>query len=165
MSNVEVFRALRFNEFFKSLSFRDIDFSGLSNKFDNTHRLESTIWLSRTGKRSLTRSEVDMVEPSSVLFQEMVAMLLGSESIKYIDLTNVLSRIPTISSRQSNNTPSSSSVGVCEIMPPIVLLWRSLQTRCNSITLNGNAIGEVDAIELCKLLARIGQALLEDEPD
>ncbi|KAI1313617.1 hypothetical protein F5Y03DRAFT_103357 [Xylaria venustula] len=146
-----VFRALRFNEFFKSLSFRDIDFSRLANKFDNTRRLESTIWLSRTGKRSLTRSEVDMVEHSSVLFQELVSVLLGSESIKYIDLTNVLRKVPTLSSLQ-NSDSSSIRAGVCEIIPPIVLLWLSLQTRCNSITLNGNAIGDVDAVELCRVL-------------
>ncbi|RYC61100.1 hypothetical protein CHU98_g5108 [Xylaria longipes] len=93
-----VFRALRFNEFFKSISFCDIDFSSLSNKFDNTQRLESTIWLSRTGKHSLTRSEADMVESSSVLFQELVSILIGSESIKHIDLTNVLRKVPTNSS-------------------------------------------------------------------
>lgn len=45
-----VFRAIRFNEFFRSISFCDIDFSSLSNKFDNSQRLESTIWLSRTGQ-------------------------------------------------------------------------------------------------------------------
>lgn len=44
-----VFRALRFNDFFKSLSFCNIDFSGLSGAFDNASRLESTVWLSRTG--------------------------------------------------------------------------------------------------------------------
>ncbi|KAI0526574.1 hypothetical protein F5B22DRAFT_166229 [Xylaria bambusicola] len=146
-----VFRALRFNEFFKSISFHDIDFSLLWNKFDNTQRLESTIWLSRTGKRSLTRSEVDRVEHSSVLFQELVSILLGSESIKSLDLTNVLRRIPT---RPPLQVGSSSSVqaGVCEIIPPIVLLWASLQTRCNSIKLNGNAVGQIDAVELCRVL-------------
>ncbi|KAI1816043.1 RNI-like protein [Poronia punctata] len=146
-----VFRALRFNEFFKGLSFHDIDFSSLSHKYDNDHRLESVVWLSRTGKRSLTRSEVDVVEPSSVLFQEIVAMLLGSESIRYIDLTNVLRNVPTIAPVQLEDTPSSTSAGVCEIMPPLILLWKSLQTRCNSVTLSGNAIGEVDAVELARL--------------
>ncbi|KAJ3563360.1 hypothetical protein NPX13_g8229 [Xylaria arbuscula] len=146
-----VFRALRFNEFFKSLSFHDVDFSRLSNKFDNTQRLESTIWLSRTGKRSLTRSEVDMVEHSSVLFQELVSVLLGSESIKSIDLTNVLRKTPTPSSVQIEDSSSVQS-GVCEIIPPIVLLWASLQTRCNSIKLDGNAIGPVDAAELCRVI-------------
>ena len=44
-----VFRALRYNDFFKSLSFRDIDFSNLSWLFDNSKRMESTVWISRTG--------------------------------------------------------------------------------------------------------------------
>ncbi|KAI1427060.1 hypothetical protein F5Y12DRAFT_227774 [Xylaria sp. FL1777] len=146
-----VFRALRFNDFFKSISFRDIDFSCLSNKSDNSQRLEPTIWLSRTGKRSLTRSEADMVEHSSILFQELVSILLGSEAIKYVDLTNVLRKVPTVSSLQNGNS-SPARAGVCEIIPPLVLLWISLQTRCNSITLNGNAVGEVDAVELCRAL-------------
>ncbi|KAI8634775.1 RNI-like protein [Xylariaceae sp. FL1651] len=146
-----VCRAVRFNEFFKSLSFHDIDLSGLANKFDNTHRLESTIWLSRTGKRSLMRGEFDMVESSSVLFQELVSILLGSESIKYIDLTNVLRKVPTISSPVAHGFSSSTPTGVCEIMPPIVLLWKSSQTRCSSITLSGNDIGEMDAVHLCRV--------------
>ncbi|KAI0416259.1 hypothetical protein F5X98DRAFT_189641 [Xylaria grammica] len=147
---IAVFRAIRFNEFFKSISFRNIDFSSLSNTFDNSQRLESTIWLSRTGKRSLTRSEVDIVEHSSVLFQELISILLGSESIKHIDLTNVLRQVPTVSLPQNDNS-SSARVGVCEIMPPVVLLWISSQTRCNSVTLSGNAIGEVDAVELSRV--------------
>ncbi|KAI0202185.1 RNI-like protein [Astrocystis sublimbata] len=144
-----VLRALRFNEFFRSISFQDVDFSSLSNKFDNTTRLESTIWLSRTGKHSLTRSEADMVETSSVLFQELVALLIGTESIRHIDLTNVLRKVPSVLPQQ--NVDSSSPLVVCEVVPPLVLLWSSSQTRCNSVTLNGNAIGEVDAIELCRV--------------
>ncbi|KAI1824776.1 RNI-like protein [Xylaria intraflava] len=145
-----VFRALRFNEVFHGISFRDMDFSNLVNKFDNTQRLESTIWLSRTGNSCLTRSEANIVESASVLFQELVSILLGSESIKYIDMTNVLRKVPTLSSSPDNS--SSAPVGICEIMPPITMLWKSLQTRCNSVTLNGNAIGETDAVELCRVL-------------
>ncbi|KAJ2980193.1 hypothetical protein NUW58_g7012 [Xylaria curta] len=106
-----VFRALRFNESFKSISFCDIDLSSLSNKFDNTQRLEPTIWLSRTGKHSLTRSEADMVDSSSVLSQELVSILLGSESIKYINLTNVLRKVPTISSPPKDNS-STAPIGL-----------------------------------------------------
>ncbi|KAI1432040.1 RNI-like protein [Xylaria sp. CBS 124048] len=146
-----VFRALRFNEFFHGISFRDIDFSSLVNKFDNTQRLESTIWLSRTGKRSLTYSEVNMVESGSVLFQELVSILLGSESIKHIDMANVLRKVRTLPSSH-NESSSSTPPGICEIMPPITMLWKSLQTRCNSITLNGNAMGEPDTLELYRVL-------------
>lgn len=106
-----------------------------------------------TGKNSLTRSEVDMVESSSVLFQELVSILLGSESIKHIDLTDVLRKVPTISASQ-NDDLSSAPMGICEIIPPIVLLWGSSQTRCNSINLSGNAIGAIDAIELGKCRPR-----------
>ncbi|KAI1330493.1 RNI-like protein [Xylariaceae sp. FL0255] len=146
-----VFRAIRFNDFFKSLSFRDVDFSNLANVYDNTLRLESTIWLSRTGKRSLTRGEFDLVESSSVLFQELVAILLGSESIKHIDLSNVLNKVPTIRSSMDDDF-SSVPLDVCEIMPPIVLLLKSLQTRCSSIVLNGNDLGATDALELGRAL-------------
>ncbi|KAI2472080.1 RNI-like protein [Annulohypoxylon bovei var. microspora] len=146
-----VFRALRFNDFFKSLSFHDIDFSNLSGVFDNTTRLESTIWLSRTGKRSLTRVEFDLVENSSVLFQEIVALLLGSESIRHIDLTNVLAREPA-TSPQIDPSFSSPMGQVCEVVPPIVLLWKSLQTRCNSINISGNPLGVPDVAGLSRAL-------------
>ncbi|KAI1104232.1 RNI-like protein [Jackrogersella minutella] len=146
-----IFRALRFNDFFKSLSFHDIDFSSLSSTFDNTARLESTLWLSRTGKRSLTRLEFDLVENSSVLFQEIVALLLGSESIRDIDLTNVLNGKPTTSLENGQPGPSPTSQ-VCEVVPPVVLLWKSLQTRCNSINLSGNSLGVPDVAGLSRAL-------------
>ncbi|OTA66476.1 RNI-like protein [Hypoxylon sp. EC38] len=146
-----VFRALRFNDYFKSLSFYDIDFSSLSGAVDNTTRLESTVWISRTGKRSLTRAEFELVENSSVLFQEIVALLLGSESIRHIDLTNVLSRVPTTLLENGHSTLSSTS-RVCEVVPPVVLLWKSLQTRCNSINLNGNPLGVPDIAGLSRVL-------------
>lgn len=45
-----VFRALRFNDYFKSLSFNKIDLSPLAGQYDNASRYESTVWVSRTGK-------------------------------------------------------------------------------------------------------------------
>lgn len=90
-----------------------------------------------------------MVESSTVLFQELVAILLGSETIKHLDLTNVLRQVP-INSPLQQESPSFVPTGACEIIPPIILLWKSLQTRCNSVNLTGNTIGETDAIELCR---------------
>ncbi|CAJ2510019.1 Uu.00g059190.m01.CDS01 [Anthostomella pinea] len=143
-----VFRALRFNDYFKSLSFCDVGFSNLSNVFDNTRRLESTIWLSRTGKRSLTRGEFDLLEGSSVLFQELVSLLLGSEAVKHIDLSNVLNRARVAPAPGISDSPPPSNNGICEIVPPVVLLWKSLQTRCVSVRLSGNALSEADIIEI-----------------
>ncbi|KAI1854739.1 hypothetical protein JX266_000857 [Neoarthrinium moseri] len=141
-----VFRALRFNDFFKSLSFRGVSFEALSHVFDNTYRFEPTVWLSRTGKRSLTRDEFEVAEKSSILFQEVVAMLLGSESIRHVDFSDVL---PKASRRPTTevSTPSLIFQG-CDIVPPIILLVRSLQTRCKSVVLNGNALDATDISEL-----------------
>ncbi|KAI1500573.1 hypothetical protein F5X99DRAFT_234453 [Biscogniauxia marginata] len=145
-----VFRALRFNDYFKSLSFCDIDFHSLSGVVDNIKRLESTVWLSRTGKRSLTRTEFELVENSSILFQEMVSLLLGSESVRYINLSNVLGSVHTMPEPGRTACIPSPISGVCEIIPPFILLWRSSQTRCSSINLSRNRLGEIDVVEMCR---------------
>ncbi|KAI0128389.1 hypothetical protein BJ170DRAFT_682184 [Xylariales sp. AK1849] len=146
-----VFRALRFNDFFHSLTFSGIDFSALSGVLDNTYRLEPTAWLSRTEKRCLTRDEFEIVEKSPVLFQEIIALLLGSESIKHIDLGGVLSRA---TGTKSSTTPGDFALAgrSCEVVPPIILLLRSLQTRCKSVVLSGNPLGPMDISEIYQTL-------------
>lgn len=88
------------------------------------------------------------MEKSSVLFQEVVAMLLGSESIRHVDFSDVLSRA-TPPATPTSATSSSGNVG-CEIIPPIILLIRSLQSRCKSIILSGNCLDQIDVSEICK---------------
>ncbi|KAH8673931.1 hypothetical protein BX600DRAFT_220405 [Xylariales sp. PMI_506] len=146
-----VFRALRFNDYFKSLSFHNVNFSALSGLFDNKDRLEPTIWLSRTGKRTLTRDEYEVLEKSSILFQEIVALLLGSESVRHIDLSFVLPDA-TIGARSSITGSGLSQSLSCEVVPPIVFLLRSLQTRCKSIILNGNPLSSTDVSEINQIL-------------
>lgn len=106
------------------------------------------------GNRSLTKAEYELVENSSVLFQEIVALLLGSESIRHIDLSNVLGNMPTSPSENGQYSPGPMS-RECEVIPPIVLLWKSLQTRCNSINLSGNRLGVSDIAGLCKYSAEV----------
>lgn len=101
------------------------------------------------GKRSLTRDEFEIVEKSSVLFQEVVALLLGSESIKHVDFSDVLARTAVPSTPTSAVSGPSASLG-CEIVPPIILLLRSLQSRCKSIILSGNRLDQIDVTEICK---------------
>lgn len=146
-----VFRALRFNDFFKSLSFRHVDFSALLGVYDNLNRLEPTAWLSRTGKRCLTREEFEVVENSSVLFQEIVGLLLPSESVKHMDLTGVLPELPP--------TPAFYPLERrgCEIVPPIYLLLKSLQSRCKSIVLSGNPMVPTDISELSRTLQNLAE--------
>lgn len=70
-------------------------------------------------------------------------MMLASESVKQIDFSGVLSR-------QFQSPPGGRDL-VCEILPPILLLLRSLQTRCKSVFLNYNPLSAMDVEELCKL--------------
>ncbi|KAH7038139.1 uncharacterized protein B0I36DRAFT_359736 [Microdochium trichocladiopsis] len=143
-----VFRALRFNDYFKSLSFHKIDLSPLAGQYDNASRYESTVWVSRTGKRSLTPGEYELTETASVLFQELIALLLGSESVRHIDLTGALNKRWTqqIMAQEPEETRS------CEILPPIVLLWKSCQTRCNSVNISDNPLGSPDVAGLSRNL-------------
>lgn len=93
------------------------------------------------------------MENSSVLFQEIVALLLGTESVRHIDLSNVLSgELAPALSDNGQYVPSPTSQG-CEVVPPVLLLWKSLQTRCNSIILDGNPLGISDIAGLSKIIA------------
>ncbi|KAK7949629.1 hypothetical protein PG988_016268 [Apiospora saccharicola] len=146
-----VFRALRFNDYFKSLNFDGVDFSPLSGVQDNQKRLEPTPWLSRTGKRSLTRDEYELMEHSSVLFQELVGLLLASESVKQVNLNGVLSGRFVAAASGSAEASAPRNRG-CDLIPPIVLLLRSLQSRCKSIFLNNNPMSAADVGDLCQTL-------------
>jgi hypothetical protein len=76
-------------------------------------------------------------------------MLLGSESIRHVDFSDALAKSPSpaVPAALGAATPHPG----CEIVPPIILLIRSLQSRCKSIILNGNHLGQVDVSELCKV--------------
>lgn len=77
-------------------------------------------------------------------------MLLGSESIRQVNFSDVLPKrvVRTVS---ANAIPPSPADQGCDVVPPVVLLLRSLQTRCKSIVLNGNDLGSMDVSELCEL--------------
>ncbi|KAK7908685.1 hypothetical protein PG985_015988 [Apiospora marii] len=146
-----VFRALRFNDYFKSLNFDGVDFSPLSGVQDNQKRLEPTPWLSRTGKRSLTREEYEVMEHSSVLFQELVGLLLASESVRQVNLSGVLSGRYVSAATGASEAAAPRNRG-CDLVPPIVMLLRSLQSRCKSIFLNNNPMSATDLGDLCQTL-------------
>jgi hypothetical protein len=77
-------------------------------------------------------------------------MLLGSESVKQIDLSDVLDRT-TAGRSPTSPTFSSSGGGAADIMLAITLLLNSGQTRCRSIVLDGNPFGPNEIGELGEL--------------
>jgi hypothetical protein len=74
-------------------------------------------------------------------------MLLGSESIRQVNFGGVLPKLATRTDYTTVHAPSPTDRG-CDVVPPIILLLRSLQTRCKSIVLNGNDLGDMDVSEL-----------------
>lgn len=53
MQLMAVFRALRYNSFFKAISFRDVDLSSLARKKDFSHYGDSVVHTSLNGKTSV----------------------------------------------------------------------------------------------------------------
>jgi hypothetical protein len=111
-----VFRALRYNDYFKSLSFRDVDMTCLWRKRDADME-DSIVEVSRTGV-ALDLDHIAALRCWSFLSREMHALVFSSGSVRSIDLTNVL----------RNRAIASSSDSV-EILQPIMYLHVSVSTQ------------------------------------
>lgn len=147
-----VLRALRYNSFFKALSFRDVDLSALAGKKDFSHYGDSVVSTSLTGL-TISDEHYDLLAQAPVLSQEFHALVFASESIRSLDLTNIYGA-RNASSRQiqpradSTQTQQLSS----EILRPILLLLRQQLSLCHGFSLNGNALAEADIEDLGTLL-------------
>ncbi|OAA64182.1 leucine rich repeat domain containing protein [Niveomyces insectorum RCEF 264] len=127
-----VLRALRFNDYFKSLSFCDVNLSSLLDKYDSPQR-SNVAYLSRSG-------ETIPSELPSVLHQEFHALAFASGKIRQMDFTNCLPA-------DHRSTPGSHSV---QFLLPILNLLAAGLTRCNRLFLRGCALGDSDIDSLAK---------------
>ncbi|KJR89876.1 leucine rich repeat domain containing protein [Sporothrix schenckii 1099-18] len=132
-----VLRALRYNDYFKSLSFCDVDLSGLLGKFDSS-RKGNVAYLSRNGV-CLTPHETSLVQKASILYQEFHALAFSSGKVRQIDFTNCL---PALS---KDGDASSRSV---QFVVPIMNLLAAGLTRCNRLLLRGCHLGDIDVDSL-----------------
>ncbi|KAH6850100.1 hypothetical protein B0I37DRAFT_413526 [Chaetomium sp. MPI-CAGE-AT-0009] len=141
-----VLRALRYNDYFTSLSFRDVDLSVLYGLQDNTPRKVNVAYLSRTCV-ALGPDEIETLRISPVLHQEFHALAFCSEKIRQIDFGNCTK---SISSRlaQSNN---SQSPGL-QFLAPILSLLRSGITKCNRLIVSGNNLPQFDVDDLAETM-------------
>ncbi|KAL2753339.1 hypothetical protein ACRALDRAFT_1065349 [Sodiomyces alcalophilus JCM 7366] len=141
-----VFKALRYNDYFKSLSFRGVDFGPLCGWFDSPRFSDSVADVSRNG---LVIDSVyrDILRTAPILFQEIHAMAFTSGSIRKIDLTDVLS-----SWRDSWSTQSAPGVEQ-EIARPLLLLLRTRNTPLDTLLLGGNPLTAAEVNELVYALS------------
>jgi len=147
-----VFRALRYNSFFKGISFRDVDLSPLAARKDYSPYGEGVVYTSLNGCK-ITKEHYDDLIESPVLTQEFHALLFASESIRCIDLANCLG----IRDKRSSQARVSVDYASCrrtssEIVRPILALARAELCTCHSITMSGNPLLSSDVDELASLL-------------
>ncbi|MCJ1394187.1 hypothetical protein MMC18_007065 [Xylographa bjoerkii] len=128
---LSIMRALRYNESFHSISFRNIDLSGLhglSDQFGSEHLL----WTTRSGV-PLT---LPLKEQSWLLVQELQSLALKSKRLRRLDFFHCLKRKP----RDEDGFRDPGS-GICEALFP---LCAQQLTNVDWITLNGVSLAEID---------------------
>lgn len=136
-----VMRSLRYNELFRSISFRDIDL----------HALHGTIDVFGNENASLeTRSGISLpkyfnIKPQdkSVLYQEIQALALKSTSLKRMDFTNTLPRRRPKDNFDNEGGEMEKDPG-CEIVAALLPLCRNQITSVTWIVLSGIELGETD---------------------
>ncbi|RDA86709.1 hypothetical protein CP532_4222, partial [Ophiocordyceps camponoti-leonardi (nom. inval.)] len=143
-----VFRALRYNSFFKAISFRGVDLSPLAGKVDHSQYGDAVAYRSLNGL-SITEDQHEVLLQAPILEREMHALTFASESIRSIDLTDVLGDWGQ--SRSSCDFGKLRSV-TSELVRPMLILWRQQLCVCHSISFSGNPLASQDVDELTNLL-------------
>ncbi|QYT01164.1 PH domain-containing protein [Trichoderma simmonsii] len=149
-----VFRALRYNSFFKALSFRDVDLSSLANKNDYSQFGDAVVYTSLSGVR-IPDDYYQLLIQAPILEQEIHALLFSSESIRYIDLTNTVglqrARRPQTGRGSINQSAMRKMSG--EIIRPLSMLLKTQLCHCHGISMSGNPIGSSEVAELANVFA------------
>ncbi|ROT38518.1 RNI-like protein [Sodiomyces alkalinus F11] len=141
-----VFKALRYNDYFQSLSFRGVDFRPLCGWFDSPRFSDSVADVSRNGL-VIDSVHRDILKAAPILSREIHAMAFSSGSIRKIDLTDVLS---------SWCDPSNVRSGVSieqEIARPLFLLLKTRNTPLDTLLLGGNPLTTAEVDDLVSALA------------
>ncbi|OAA74124.1 leucine rich repeat protein [Cordyceps fumosorosea ARSEF 2679] len=147
-----VFRALRYNGFFKAVSFADVDLTPLIITQDFSHYADSIVYASANRVRLPEDLSVIMSQ-SSVLGREIHSLLFASDSLRSINLSNVFGIYDAkkhkkiVAADASEFEPRTS-----ELLRPISELLRRQLSHCHSIVLSHNPISSADADELRDIL-------------
>ncbi|KAG5937719.1 hypothetical protein E4U53_008148 [Claviceps sorghi] len=149
-----VFRALRYNSFFKAISFRGIDLTPLAGRNDRAQYGDSLAYKSLNGV-TISEDHHDILLHSTILEQEVHALLFASESIRSLDMSNILGLGTKSNNRISRfqHDLASLSKTTSEILQPFLELVRRQLCVCNSLFLSGNPISCPDLDDLANLLA------------
>ena len=140
-----VLRALRYNDYFNSLSFRDVDLSVLWGADETGAKKPNVAYLSRSGV-TLKPDEMDILRASPVLHQEFHALAYCSETIRHINFAN------TSKSYVSRVKLGKSLSPTLQFLTPILNLLRFDITKCTHLNLSSNLLSGLDIQELSEAM-------------
>ncbi|OOQ87491.1 putative leucine rich repeat and nacht domain-containing protein [Penicillium brasilianum] len=128
---IAVMRALRYNESFRSISFRGINLDALQGLRD-VHGMDVDVHLDRSGCLVHIPGEANL----TVLSQEVRALALKSTWLRRLDFAYCLTRTPTLD--KGSRDPG------CGIPEAIFPVCRRELTSVDWVVLNGIKLGESD---------------------
>ncbi|KAJ5570284.1 uncharacterized protein N7459_009714 [Penicillium hispanicum] len=128
---IAVMRALRYNESFRSISFRGINLDALQGLRD-VHGVDADVHLDRTGGLVQIPGQGNL----TVLSQEVRALALKSTWLRRLDFSYCLTRTPTLD--KGSRDPG------CGIPEAIFPVCRRELTSVDWVVLNGIKLGESD---------------------
>ncbi|RFU35894.1 hypothetical protein B7463_g460, partial [Scytalidium lignicola] len=140
-----VTRALRYNESFRSLSFKDIDLHGL-------HGLQDTcgselVDYSNRGGIPISLGPKLKPQDRSLLYQEVQSLTLKSRQLRRLNFSNCLPRRRPRDTFDEEGGASEKDPG-CEIVAAIMPVCRTGLTEVTWIVLSGIELGETDFDDL-----------------
>ncbi|KAL0930892.1 leucine rich repeat protein [Colletotrichum truncatum] len=142
-----VFKSLRYNDYFKALSFRDVDLAPLCGLTDHPGFEESVADVSRDGL-VIDGVHKDVIRSAPLLSQEIHAVAFTSGSIRKIDLTNVLASRNIIGASRGR----AGSKKEPEVVRPILLLLRTGNSHCDTLLVGGNPLTAAEVNDLVDVL-------------
>ncbi|KAF3403571.1 hypothetical protein F1880_009576 [Penicillium rolfsii] len=128
---IAVMRALRYNESFRSISFRGINLDALQGLRD-VHGVDADVHLDRSGSLLHIPGQANL----TVLSQEVRALALKSKRLRRLDFAYCLTRTPTLD--KGSRDPG------CGIPEAIFPVCRRELTNVDWVVLNGIKLGESD---------------------
>ena len=126
-----VLRALRYNESFHAISFRNAKLDALHGLYDR-HGSEHFMWTTKSGQAI----NLPRLDQTPLIVQELQCLSLKSTRLRRFDFKNCLSRKP----KDLRNAQDPGS-GICEAIFPLCALQL---TNVDWIVLSGIALSEID---------------------
>jgi hypothetical protein len=151
-----VMRALRYNEIFCSISFRDIDLHSMHGVLDPN----GTEHVANATRSGISVQKYFNLKPQekSVLHQEVQAIALKSRKLKKLDFTNSLPRRRPKDNFDFEGGEVDRDPG-SEIVAAIFPLCLVQATSVDRIILSGIELGETDLDDLIPAFAKAGSAI------